>query len=82
MIELPGLSCFVMGILVLERLILGMDFGYPQRMWERLNSSNNSSLVIDRLCDQIGANNLAVAYVYATFMLRIDNPRKRYLGHC
>ena len=28
-------------------------------MWARLNSSNNSSLVTDRLCDQIGAGNMA-----------------------
>lgn len=56
---LPGLSCFGMRIPALERLISGMDCGYPQRMWAGLNGSNNSSLVTDSLCDQIGAGNMA-----------------------
>ena len=33
----------------------------------RLNNGNNSSLVIDRLCDQAGVDNIAVACVYCDF---------------
>jgi len=33
----------------------------------RLNPSNNSSLVIDRLCDQVEAGDMAVACVYCDF---------------
>ena len=63
MMGVPGLSCFVMGTPVLDRLILGMDCGYPQRMWARLNSSNSSSFATDRLCDQIDAGDMAAACV-------------------
>ena len=63
----PSLCYFVMETPVLERLILGMGGCYPQRMWARLNSSNNSSLVIDRLCDQGDAGNMAVACFYCDF---------------
>ena len=72
MMKVPNLSCFVMGTPVLERLILGMDCGYPQRMWARLNSGNNSSIVTDRLCGQIGVGDVASACVYRTFTLRMD----------
>ena len=77
-IELLGLSCFVMGISVLERLILGMDCGCPQRMWARLNSSNNSSLVTDRLCDEIGADDLTAACVHCNFHAQNGHPRQTW----
>ena len=66
-IELLGLSCFVIGISVLERLILGMDCGYPRRMWARLNSSNNRSLVTDRLRDETDADDVTAACVHRDF---------------
>ena len=76
--KVPNLSCFVMGTPVLERLILGMDCGYPQRMWARLNSSNNSSLVTDRLCDQIDTGDMAVVCVYRDFHAQNRHPRQSY----
>ena len=36
-------------------------------MHKRLNTSNNSSLVIDRLCDQVEVGNTAVACFYCDF---------------
>ena len=36
-------------------------------MWTRLNSSNNSSLVVDKLCGQGDAGDIAVACVYCDF---------------
>ena len=36
-------------------------------MQTRLNNRNDSSLVIDRLCDQASGNNMAVACVYCDF---------------
>ena len=62
---LLGLSCY--GDPVLGRLILGADCGYPQRMPARLNGSNNSSLVTDRLRDQIYVGNMAVACACCDF---------------
>ena len=70
----PGLSCFVMGISGLGKLILGMDCGYPQRMWARLNSSNNSSLMTDRLCDPIDTGDMALACVYRDFHAQNGRP--------
>ena len=36
-------------------------------MWVRLNNSNNSSLVIDKLCGQIDVGKMAVACAYCDF---------------
>ena len=65
--EVPSLSSFVTEIPALEKLISGMDGGYPQRVRARLNGSNNSSLVVDKLCDQGDAGNMAVACAYCDF---------------
>ena len=65
---------------MLERLILGMDCGYPQRMWARLNSGNNSSIVTDRLCDQTDVGDVASACVYRDFHAQNGHPRHSYWG--
>ena len=67
---------------MLERFILGMDCDYPQRMLTRLNSSNNSSLVADRLRDRMDAGGVAVACVYRDFHAHAGYPHQSYLGHC
>jgi len=46
----------------------------------RLNSSNNSSLVIDRLCDQVVAGNMAVACVYCDFNAQNEQSATGLLG--
>ena len=48
-------------------------------MWARLNNTNNNSLVIDRLCDQIGAGNMAVA-CGCNFRARSRQSATRLLG--
>jgi len=78
--ELPSLSYFVMGIPVSERLILGMGGDYTQRAEARLNNRNNSSLVIDRLCDQADVDNMAVACVYCDFSVQDEQSATGLLG--
>ena len=46
----------------------------------RLNSSNNSSLVIDRLCDQVVAGKTAVACVYCDFNAQNEQSATGLLG--
>jgi len=46
----------------------------------RLNSSNNSSLVIDRLCDQLTADGMAVACVYCDFNAQDEQSATGILG--
>ena len=49
-------------------------------MWARLNSSNHSSLVIDTLCDQMDAGNMAVVCVYCDFHARDEQSATGLLG--
>jgi len=46
----------------------------------RLNSRNNSSLVIDRLCDQADVDNIAVACVYCDFSAQDEQSVTGLLG--
>jgi len=78
--ELPSLFYFVMGIPVSARLILGMGGDYAQRVEARLNNRNNSSLVIDRLCDQADGDNMAVACVYCDFSAQDEHSATGLLG--
>jgi len=63
-----------------ERRILGMDDGSPQRVCVRLNSSNNSSLVIDRMCHQADEGTMAVACVYCDFHAQNEQSATGLLG--
>ena len=49
-------------------------------MRTRLNRSNNSSLVIDRLCDQLTADGMAVACVYCDFNAQDEQSATGILG--
>ena len=57
-----------------------MDYSYPQRVSARLNSSNNSSLVTDRLRDQIDAGDMALACVYRDFHAYNEQSATKLLG--
>jgi len=46
----------------------------------RINSNNHSSLVVDRLCDQIEAGNTAVACVYCDFYASGEQSATELLG--
>ena len=46
----------------------------------RLNGSNNSSLVVDRLCDQADADNMAVACVFCDFHVLNEQSATGLLG--
>ena len=74
------MSYFAMGIPVLEKLILGMDSWYPWRAQARLSCSDNSSLVIDTLCDPVDWNYKAVACVYCDFHAEIEQSTAGLLG--
>ena len=65
---------------MLERLILGTDGGYPERVHMKLNISNISSLVIDTLCDQVDAGNMTIACVYCDFHAQNEQSATRILG--
>ena len=78
--ELPSLSYFAMGTLVLERLISGIVCRHPYRARARLNSSNNSSLVVDSVCDKEDASDTAVACVYCDFYTQGEQSTARLLG--
>jgi len=49
-------------------------------MWARLNSSNNSSLVVDRLCGQADLGKVAVACVYCDFNAQNEQSATGLLG--
>jgi len=49
-------------------------------VWARLNSSNNSSLVVDKLCDQGDAGSMAVACVYCDFHAQNEQSTAGLLG--
>ena len=76
--ELLGLCRFVMGIPSWKDL--GVDYSYPQRVSARLNSSNNGSLVTDRLLDQIDAGDLTLACVYRDFHAQNRQSATKLLG--
>ena len=46
----------------------------------RLTSNNNSSLVIDRLCDQVDAGDIVVACVYCDFYAQNQQSATGLLG--
>jgi len=78
--ELPSLSCFVTEVLASERLILGMDGGYPYIVHAWLNGNNHSSLVIDKLICQVDAGDMAVACVYCDFHAQNEQSATGLLG--
>ena len=49
-------------------------------MWARLNSSNNSSLVIDKLCDKTDSNFEIVVCVYCDFYAQDEQSTASLLG--
>ena len=51
-----------------------------KRVCARLNDSNNSSLVIDRLCSQVDAGNMAVACVYCDYHAQNEQSATGLLG--
>ena len=57
-----------------------MDGGYPERVHMKLNISNNSSLVIDTLCDQVDAANMTIACVYCDFHAQNEQSATGILG--
>jgi len=76
------LFCFVMEILVSERHLSGnMDFSLGREGSEFvLTSHNDSSLVVDRLCDQTGGQNIAVSCFYLDFAARKEQCVTNVLG--
>ena len=78
--ELLSLSCFVTEIPVLERLILGMHSCHSQRARARLNSINNSSLVIDKVTGPADEGPITVACVYCDFYAQNEQSTTGLLG--
>jgi len=77
-----ALCCFVMEILGLERHLLGnRDFS----LWRDGNepmliSLDDSSLVVDRLCDQTSRQNTAISCFYLDFAARKEQCATNVLG--
>ena len=77
-----GRSCFAMELQGLERHLSGNE-NYSQRREERepvLTSCNDSSLVVDRLCDQTRGQNTAITCFYFDFAARKEQSATNMLG--
>jgi len=77
-----ALFCFVMEILVSERHLSGnKDFSLGREGSESvLTSRDNSSLVVDKLCDQTSGQNTAVSCFYLDFAARKEQCATNVLG--
>jgi len=77
-----ALFCFVMGILVSERHSSGNNvFSLGREGKESvLTSRDDSSLIVDRLCDQTGGQNTAVSCFYLDFAARKEQCATNVLG--
>ena len=75
-------SCFAMELQGLERHLSGSE-NYSQRREEResvLTNCDDSSLVVDRLCDQTRGRNAAITCFYFDFAARKEQSTTSMLG--
>jgi len=81
-VKVIGRSCFAMELQGLGRHLSGNE-NYSQRRGEResvLTNCDDSSLVVDRLCDQTRGQNTAITCFYFDFAAREEQSTTSILG--
>ena len=72
--------CFAMGIRGLVKLLLGKEDYSLEREGALLKSRDDSSLVVDTLCDQFRGQNIVVTCFYFDFAARKEQSATNMLG--